>query len=239
MDNAEYVYGVNPAFELIRGAKRHAYSAWINKSSADSPRLKKLITFLEKNNVPIEMVEKGRLFDMCRSHDHQGVVLATDSYPYTDIEDMLEHKRLLLLDNIEDPHNVGAILRTAEVFGYGAVCLPSRGVPGVYPSVVKVSAGASEHLAIAHHRSANQFARQAAEAGYVILALDGKGDTTLSEAVDMKLEKFMLVIGGEDKSVGQFILNMADYVIRIEQSGRIDSLNASVSAAIALHSLRE
>ncbi len=238
MGKTEYIYGVNPAFELVRGAKRHAYGAWINKSAAASPRLKKLTAFLEKNGVSVEMVEKGRLFDMCRSHDHQGVVVATDGYPYADMDEILGHKRLLLLDNIEDPHNVGAVLRTAEVFGYGAVCLPARGVPGVYPSVVKVSAGASEHLAIAHHRSANQFARQAVEAGYVILALDGKGDTALSVAVEMKLEKFMLVVGGEDKAVGQFILNMADYVVRIEQSGRIDSLNASVSAAIALHSLR-
>jgi len=237
-DNTEYVYGVNPAFELLRGGKRRVFRAYVNQSSVKSPRMKKLLTFLERNKVPVELLEKGRLFDMCRSHDHQGVVVETEPYPYVPMEELLDRDRLLLLDNIEDPHNLGAILRTAEVLGYDAVCLPTKGVPGIYPSVVKVSAGATEHLSIARHRNANQYARQAADAGFTLMALDAKGDTPLSAIMEKRIARFLLVIGGEDKSVGQFILNMADYTVRIEQSGRIGSLNASVSAAIALHALQ-
>ncbi len=237
-ESTEYIYGLNPAFELLRSGKRIARHAFINQSAKRSPRILKLADFLARQGVPIDFVEKGRLYDLCRCHDHQGVVLETVPYPYSDQESMLEMPRLLLLDNIEDPHNVGAILRSAEVFGFKGVCLPKRGVPGVYPSVAKISAGASEHLAIAHNRSANQYARAASEAGYVIMVMDPKGDTSLQRAVEMELGKLMVVIGGEDKSVGQFILNMADYVVAIEQSGRVGSLNASVSAGIALHALK-
>jgi len=234
----EYIYGLNPAFELLLAGRRRVYRACINKSSAGSARMQKLIGLLERTGIEPELLEKGRLFDLCRNHDHQGVVLAASPYPYSSLDEMLQEPRILLLDNIEDVHNVGAILRSAEVFGYRAVCLPSRGTPGVYPSVVKISAGASEHLLVANNRSANQYARQAAEAGYKIVALDAKGETELAAAAGLELGKMMLVIGGEDKSVGQFILNMADHVIRIEQRGRIGSLNASVSAGIALHALR-
>ncbi len=237
-ENTEYIYGLNPAFELLRSNMRSARRAFINQSSKRSPRIMKLADFLEHQGVPVEFVEKGRLYDLCRCHDHQGVVLETVPYPYSDQDSMLEMPRLLLLDNIEDPHNVGAILRSAEVFGFKGVCLPKRGVPGVYPSVAKISAGAAEHLSIAHNRSANQYARAAAEAGYSIMVLDPKGDIPLQRATEMEFGKLMVVIGGEDKSVGQFIINMADYVVAIEQSGRVGSLNASVSAGIALHALK-
>jgi 23S rRNA (guanosine2251-2'-O)-methyltransferase len=92
-------------------------------------------------------------------------------------------------------------------------------------------------MQIARDASANQYARKAAEEGYQIVALDMNGDTRLDVVRETAPEKLMLVIGGEDKSVGQFILNMADHIIGIPQSGRVNSLNASVAAGIAMHAL--
>ncbi len=173
--------------------------------------------------------------DLSQSRDHQGVVLKTGLYPYTATDDLWDADRLLLLDNIEDPHNVGAILRSAEIFGFHAVLLSKRGVPEVYPSVVKVSAGATEFLRISKEHSANQYAQAAREKAYRIVALDAKGDCDLrTAAAESAGQRLLLVIGGEDKSVGQYILNMADRVARIEQHGRINSLNASVAASIAM-----
>jgi len=233
----EYIYGTNPAFEVLRAKRRTVYGAWLNQSSRQKPRIQKLIKLLEQHEVPIEWVEKGRLIQLSKSTEHQGVVLKTSLYPYTPKDELFNHQRLLLLDNIEDPHNVGAVLRSAEVFGFHGVCLPSRGVPEVYPSVVKVSAGATEFMQIARDASANQYARKAAETGYQIAALDMNGQATLGAVKEADPEKLMLVIGGEDKSVGQFILNMADHVIGIAQFGRVNSLNASVAAGIAMHAL--
>ena len=144
---------------------------------------------------------------------------------------------MLLLDNIEDPHNVGAILRSAEVFGFTSVCLPKKGVPEVYPSVVKVSTGATEFMKISRNDSANGYARKAAEEGYRIVALDMAGKSTLQEVASAGHEKLLLVIGGEDRSVGQFILNMAEDVVGIQQHGKVNSLNASVAAGIAMFAL--
>ena len=233
----EYIYGINPAFEVLRAKRRKVYGAWLNQSARDKPRMQKLVRLLEQNESPIEWAEKGRLIQLSTSRDHQGVVLKTSLYPYTPFENLLERPRILLLDNIEDPQNVGAILRSSEVFGFHDVCLPTRGVPEVYPSVVKVAAGATEFMQIARELSANQYARKAAEAGYQIVALDMNGSATMEAVREADPKKLMLVIGGEDKSVGQFILNMADHVVGIPQSGRVNSLNASVAAGIAMYAL--
>jgi len=233
----EHVYGLNPAFEVLRAGKRRVFSAHLNEGMRENARVKKLLGVLERGKVEVEWTDKGRLMQLSGSRDHQGVVLKTSLYPYADFGELLGAPRLLLLDNVEDPHNVGAILRSAEVFGFTSVCLPKKGVPEIYPSVVKVSAGAAEFMKICHNDSANGYARKAAEAGYRVVALDAGGKTSLESVAEAKPEKLLLVIGGEDRSVGQFILNMADDVVGIAQRGRINSLNASVAAGIALFAL--
>ena len=233
----EFVYGVNPAFEVLRAGKRRVFAAHLNEGMRENSRVKKLVSLLQRNEVEIEWTDKGRLIQLSGSRDHQGVVLKTTLYPYVEFTELLGVPRMLLLDNVEDPHNVGAILRSAEVFGFTSVCMPKKGVPEVYPSVVKVSTGATEFMKICRDDSANGYARNAAEAGYRIAALDMAGKASLWEVAAANHEKLLLVIGGEDRSVGQFILNMAEDVLGIEQQGRVNSLNASVAAGIAMFAL--
>ena len=149
----------------------------------------------------------------------------------------LESPRLVLLDSIEDPHNVGAIMRTAEALGWGDVLLPRRGSPLILPSVAKASAGACEYLRIAVNCSANQYMKIAQEAGYAVAALDGSGKVSLEDVRAAAPAKLLLVVGGEDSGVSQFIINNAEYVVAIAQKGRINSLNASVAAGLALYVL--
>ncbi len=234
----EFLYGLNPCFEALRAGRRRFYDAFISESTKDGGRLKKLVALLEKNRIPISYTDKGRLAQLCGSHEHQGAVIRSERYPYTPWESLFEEPRLLLLDNVEDPHNVGAILRSAEIFGFGGVFLPLKGVPEVYPSVVKVSAGAAEFMKIARERDSNRYAREAKDRGYKILSLDAHGNTLLDSLGGMPADKVLLVVGGEDKGVGQFILNMSDHIVSIEQCGKVNSLNASVAAGIAMHSLR-
>lgn len=236
----EFLYGLNPCFEALRARRRKFYDAFINETTKDSSRLKKLVGLLEKIEIPIQYVSKGRLTQLCGSDEHQGAVLRSNTYPYVPWESLFAENRtrLLLLDNVEDPHNVGAILRSAEIFGFDGVFLPTKGVPDVYPSVVKVSAGAAEFMHIAREKDANRYAREAKERGYKILALDAAGKTLLDSLNGMPDEKILLVVGGEDRGIGQFILNMSDYIVSIEQCGHVNSLNASVAAGIAMHGLR-
>ena len=234
----EYIYGINPAFEVIRAGKRHVYESYLNRSASEQTRMKKLARYLDRMNIPLNWVEKGRLIDLAGSKDHQGVVLKVKSYPYRASADLWGSHRILLLDNVEDPHNVGGILRSAEIFGFKTVFLSLKGVPDIYPSVVKVSAGATEFLDIAKDASANQYVQEAKERGYQIVALDERGIIDIREVQAHLTPQVMIVIGGEDRSVGQFILNKADFIVAISQRGRINSLNASVAAGIALYMLQ-
>ncbi|MFO7889671.1 MAG: 23S rRNA (guanosine(2251)-2'-O)-methyltransferase RlmB [bacterium] len=233
----EYIYGINPVFEVVLAGRRKIYTAYFNKKTKENSRIEKLTKILETHAVPVEEVSKERLFELCRSKKHQDVVLKTTPYPYVSFDTMLGVRRMLLLDNVEDPHNVGAILRSADIFGYHEVALSLKGVPDIYPSVVKVSAGASEYLKVAKDRNANAYVKKAQENGYTVVALDGAGDTEISSLNFKKDENILLVVGGEDKSVGQFILKKADHIVRIPQKGRINSLNASVAAGIAMFRL--
>ncbi len=233
----DILYGVNPAFEAVLAGRREIRAALLSRSAAGNPRLQKLAALLQSRGVEAQWVEKGRLIDRCQSHEHQGVVLETSPYPYVTLDEIMEQPRLVLLDNIEDPHNVGAIIRSAEVLGFGGVLLPSHGVPPVLPSVVKASAGATEHLPITCAAGVSAYVHAARQRDTCIVALDGKGAASLAEVAAARPARLMLVCGGEDRGVGQFILNQAQFVVRIPQHGRIGSLNASVAAGIALHAL--
>lgn len=239
-EHEEVIYGLNPAFETLRAGRRDLYRALLMDGYEKNKRLHKLADLLRERGVALETGHKGQLQQAAQSRDHQGVALTVSAYPYADLNALLESGApLLLIDNIEDPHNLGAILRSAEVFGFERVAIPSRGVPGVYPSVVKVSAGACEHLLIARERSANQTVKAAREAGYAVYALDAGGDRPLTTAAEAVRKPYVLAIGGEDRSVGQYILNDADGVLAIPQCGRVNSLNASVAAGIAMAYLSE
>jgi 23S rRNA (guanosine2251-2'-O)-methyltransferase len=236
--SVEFLYGLNPAFECLRAGRRAVHEGYINEQTADSARLKTLSRILEERSIPVRLVDKGRLHQLSGSSEHQNVVLKTDRYPYAPCGECLEADRVLLLDNVEDPHNVGAILRSAEVFGFHHILLPVKGVPEIYPSVAKVSAGAVEFLRIARDCNAVRYTQKALDAGYTVAALDARGDVPLDAFARDTPFPLLVVIGGEDKGVGQFILNNATVTLAIPQSGRINSLNASVAASLTLYALR-
>ena len=238
-EESSIVYGVNPAFEVLRAGRRSVIEGYLNRSSADNPRLRKLAALLESRRIPYRLVEKGQLIDLSGTRDHQGVVLLAQPYPYVPFAELVGKRRLVLLDNIEDPHNVGAIIRSAEVLGFDGLLLPRRGTPGILPSVLKASAGAGEFLPIAINCSANQYIKIAKEEGYHIAVLDARGETTLEELQRRLPDRLLLVVGGEEKGAGQFIVNEAHDVVSIPRRGKVDSLNASVAAGIALAALAE
>lgn len=228
-----YIYGINPVFEVIITGRRTIHEAFI--ADTDNPRIKKILTLLEKKNIKISIVDKGKLINLIKNKYHQGIVLSVSTYPYVSFHTLFNSNKLLLLDNIEDPQNMGAILRSAEVMGFNSIMLAKRGTPEVYSSVVKVSAGATEHLRITQDLNANSYVKKAKELGYTIISLDKNGKHTLQEIAAAKPQKIMLVIGGEDKSIGQFILNESDFILGINQHGKISSLNASVAAGVGMY----
>lgn len=234
----KFIYGINSAFEVIRSGKRKIERAMLSASATKNPRLQKLVSVLEKNDISFKWEEKGRLIDVCSSHDHQGVVLICSEFEYASIDDVLSHDRVILLNNVEDPQNVGAVLRSAEVFGFKGILLPEKGTPEIYASIVKVSAGATEFLDIYRHGGVTSYLTLAKEEGFTIVSLDARGDKSFEDILTEAPEKLLLVLGGENKGVGQFVLNSSDHIIGIEQKGKINSLNASVAAGIAMAFLK-
>ena len=237
MDKLEILYGINPVLEALKAGRRQFGRALLETAAAGTPRMKRLVAAFERAKVPVETGDRGRLFQACNTKEHQGVVLEVGPYPYVPVEQLLDRPRLVLPDNIEDPQNLGAILRSAEVFGWSGVMLPDKGVPFVYPSVVKASAGATEHLSIARDRPANAYLRLLLERKYTVVAIDEDGREDIDALNSQLAGPIALVVGGEHLSVGQFILNSAHHVASIRQRGKIGSLNASVAAGIAMHAL--
>ena len=235
--STEIICGINPVFEAVRAARREIARAWINKDGGNNPRLKKLTQFLASRGIHTEFTDKMKLFELTRTREHQGAALEVSPFPHTPFADMLGASRMVLLDSIEDPHNIGAIMRTAEAMGWKDVLLPRHGSPLILPSVCKSSAGAVEHLNVAVNCSANQYVKIAMEEGYDVVALDGSGKASLEDIRAASPEKLLLVVGGENAGVSQFILNTCTHVAAIPQRGKINSLNASVAAAIAIYLL--
>ena len=235
----EYLYGMNPAFEAVRAGRRIIKEAYIADHIRQQPRVKKLLILLEKQNVPISFVARDRLFQLSKSKENQGIVLKSSRYPYVPFDEIRRADKILLLDNVEDPHNVGAIIRSAEIFGFHHILLPLKGVPGVYPSVVKVSAGASEHVKIAKEFHSTTYVKHLVDDdGFSVVSLDGAGNDSLEDVVRARPQKLLVVAGGEDSGVGQFILNNSKWIAAIPQSGKVNSLNASVATGISLYVLR-
>ncbi len=231
----EYCYGLHPLQELLRARRRRVFELFLDEK-APSARFRPLLKEAEAQQIRARFTHKQELFQLCGSKQHQGCVAVCDPYPYLSLDDQaFQAQRMVLLDNIEDPRNAGAILRSADIFGFHHIFLPLRGGASVYPSVLKTSAGAAEHLNIYKSANSNRYLQRAQAAGAWVAALDMKGDLDLREASPPPDRPLLLVIGGEDKRVGQYILNEADAVLRIPQQGHVNSLNASVAAGIAFH----
>ena len=206
----EYVYGRRPVAEAARGRRRlHRVLRAPETSPADLERL-------------------------AGSPDHQGVVAEVDPYPYAGAAELLAHRDGLLvaLDQVQDPQNLGAICRSAEVAGADGVVVPERRAAGVTPAVCKASAGAVEHLAIAHVRNLADWLAEARDAGFWVWGADASAPAAHTE-VDLT-GCLVLVLGGEGAGLRPRVAASCDGLMRIPQRGWIDSLNVSSAGAVLL-----
>lgn len=235
---SEFLYGINPVTEAICAQRRQVRKVFFAEGTEGNPRMRKLSSEVRRRGIASAVVSRAKVSELSGNRENQGVTAECEGFPYTPFAEMIGAPRMVLLDNIDNPHNIGAIMRTAEVLGWGNVLLPRRGAALVLPSVAKSAAGACEYLNIAVNCSANQYVKIAMENGYYVVALDGAGTTTLEDVRATAPEKLLLVVGGEDCGVGQFIKMNASAVCAIQQRGHVNSLNASVAAALAMHVLQ-
>ncbi len=193
-----------------------------------------------KKNIRVQFVDKQVLDKESESKRHQGVIAFTTDYEYYDLEDIIADKReegrgfVVLCDGIEDVHNLGSILRVAECAGVDGVVIPKSGSASVTESVIRISAGAAEHMKVAKVGNLNQAVEKLQKSGYWVYALEAGGEDIYAEKFDGNIA---LVVGGEDSGVKRLTKEKCDKVLSIPLKGKVNSLNASVALGVAAYAV--
>jgi len=239
MRNGDIIYGRNPVIEAIRSGKE-IEKIYVSKTAGGN--ISKIIAMAKEAGIVVSTADSDTLKRLAQTPNHQGVVAVGALYKYFDVTDILncaEEKKekpfLLILDEITDPHNMGAIIRSAEAFGVHGVIIPKRRSAGINATVVKASAGAVEHIKVAKVSNINSTIRDLKEKGLWIIGTDAKAEKSFEELdYDFPLA---LVIGSEGKGISRLVLENCDFVVKIPMKGKINSLNASVAASILMYNI--
>jgi 23S rRNA (guanosine2251-2'-O)-methyltransferase len=239
----ELLYGRNAVREALRAKRRRLRRLLLAEGVREGGPVAELTALAAAAGVPIEQSERRMLDDLTDGANHQGVVLEAGPYRYATLDDMLalatsrgELPLLLLLDHVQDPQNVGTLLRTADVVGAHGVVLPDRRAAGITPAVVNASAGAVEHVLIAQVVNLVQAIDVLKASGVWIGGLedDPRAVPYDSQRSDLPLA---LVVGAEGPGLGRLVREHCDFLLKLPMAGNVASLNAATAGSIALYSL--
>jgi 23S rRNA (guanosine2251-2'-O)-methyltransferase len=227
--------GVHPIVEALR-AKRPLERILIAKG-AGGHRLQEVIDLARNAGTPVRFEDRGALDRLAGVKSHQGVVALGSEKKYAELEDVAPTAELLVvLDGVEDPHNLGAIIRTAHAAGAGAVVIAERRAAGLTETVAKAAAGALEYIPVVRAVNINQTLRTLKDDGYFVYGLDEAGEQ-LFDRVDWP-PRAVIVMGAEGKGLHELVKRNCDALVRIPMAGKIASLNVSVAAGIVLFAWR-
>lgn len=226
------IYGKNPVIEAINARK--ALKVFLVHNFNDQ----KVINLIRDNKLPVVNISSSEMEKMCEGGVHQGLAAELKPYQTVSLEEIIikankkNKKIIVMLDNINDPHNLGAILRSADVFEAAGIVLPKHNSVSLNATVAKTSAGAINYVPVAVVNNLNQAIKTLKEEGYWVVSTDG------SATIDYSSIKYdfpvVVVIGSEGKGVSPLVLKNSDYIVKIPQFGHVNSLNASVAAGILL-----
>lgn len=199
-------------------------------------RVQKLLELARSRNIPVRFEDRGQLDRAAGAEHHQGVVAFAASRAMVELEDILgsvgETCLLILLDGIEDPHNVGAILRTALAAGASGIVLPERRTAGLTDTVARVSAGALAHLPVARVKNLARAMEQLKEAGFWLIGLDERAEKNYT---DVKYQaRAAIILGSEGTGLHDLVKKKCDFLVSLPTTGPVRSLNVSVAAGIVL-----
>jgi 23S rRNA (guanosine2251-2'-O)-methyltransferase len=234
-----YIFGINAVTEALKAGGRRFEWVGMAKERHDI-RLQRLIEDCRRLKVQVRFLQRTDLDEMAGTAAHQGVVAVTSAKQYSDLDDVVEAKRgqyslVVVLDGVEDPHNLGAILRTADAAGADGVVIPERRAASVTGTVTKVSAGASEHLPIAKVTNIARSVEELKDHNIWTVGLDERGKQTYDE-LDYNMD-CALVFGAEGKGLHDLVKRKCDFLVSIPMLGKVPSLNVSVSAAVVLYEI--
>lgn len=236
----DQVEGRNSVLELLESEK-DINKIFVTRGEKQGS-INKIIGKAKARGIVLVEVDKAKLDEISQTGNHQGVIAIVPPFEYCEIEDILNEAKnkneqpfILILDGIEDPHNLGAIIRTAETAGVHGVIIPKRRAASVNSTVNKVSAGAVEHMKIARVNNLNDTIKYLKDNGLWIIGTDGKAENYYYE--QNLTGPIALVIGSEGYGMNRLVSENCDILVKIPMNGKITSLNASVSAGIVTYEI--
>lgn len=236
MKSGNFIYGRNPVVSSLTNNKVH--KLYLQRNFSD----KKIIFLAKEKNVEIEYIDINKLNELTNSGNHQGVCAIVDSFKYSSLEEIIKLSKgkkqplILILDEIADPQNLGAIIRTCDAFGVDGIILKSRNQVQINMTVVKVSTGATDFVKIAQVSNLNNTIKELKDNGFWIYASDGSGSQDYHQ---LKYDRpTALIVGSEGKGISHLVLENSDFIIKIPQTGHVNSLNVSVATGILLANIR-
>ncbi len=235
----EYVWGRNPVLETLRSSRR-VKRLLIADGQREAPALAGILQEVARRQIPLETVPRSRLDQLSQGAVHQGCLAVVEARRYATLDEILNYARekqedafLLILDAIQDVNNLGSLLRTAEAAGVHGVILPQHHAAEVNATVVKTSAGATEHLLIAQETNLTRTIDALKKENIWVIGLVGEAKTEYAQA-DLT-GPLALVVGNEGRGISRLVREHCDLLIRLPMHGHINSLNAAVAGSIALY----
>ena len=232
-----YIYGRNPIKEAYRAGKT-IEKLFIVKGEFD-PTLSTIRKLAKEQRTVVSLVDKATLDKMANGGNHQGIVASVTDFEYSDVDDIVALARkkdepllVVILDGITDPHNLGAIIRSAECFGAHGIIIPKHRSVSVNDTVIKVACGATEHILVAKVTNVNDAIRELKDQNVWVYATDFDGDNPKTVNLNGDIA---IVIGSEGDGIHRLTKELCDATLTIPQYGKVNSLNASVAAGIVLY----
>ena len=239
----EWIYGRNPVEEALAAARRTASEIVLPPAFPDEDdQIARIRAEALSRRIVIRTMERDQLDKLTRFGHHQGVALKTTGYPYVGIEDIIhaaeddENALVIVLDHLEDPQNVGAILRTAAAVGATGVVIPEDRACGITPAAVRASAGGTEHVRVAHVVNLPRAIDELKEAGLWFTGLDFGNDAKNYTDIDFK-GRVGLVVGAEGNGISRLVREKCDFVAVLPMPGGFESLNAATAASVAMYEI--
>lgn len=233
----DVLYGIHAVEEALLARSRSLDHLEVAKERHDQ-RLQAIIDLARKEGVSLRFAPREQLDRLARTRSHQGVVAVVAGKDYTDLDDLLarkkgQHSFIVVLDGIEDPHNLGALIRTADGAGADGIVIPERRAAAVNATVAKASAGASEHLKIARVVNLARALEEMNERNIWIVGLDERGDRSYDQ-LDYQMD-CAIVLGAEGHGLHDLVRKKCDYLVSIPMLGEVSSLNVSVAGAVVMY----
>lgn len=236
------IFGKNSVLEFIKNSPEQIKEIFLAENSGLNRDLY-IKSFSKKYRIKISIVEKNSLDRISNNQNHQGIVAKVEDYKYSTVKEILEvsavkdkNHFILILDHIEDPHNLGAIIRTADFLGVDGIIIPKNRACDVNPTVIKVSSGAAKNIKISKETNISQLIDKLKKKDIWIVGADGESSKYLVNQ-DFKNMNIAVVIGNEGRGLHKKIKEKCDFLLSIPKSGMVSSLNASVASGIFLYEI--